>query len=115
MINIIKADGKTEKEFLAKLDSNDSVITKPDFRETLINLNKHPKLISSNNKIADITSKLNKQKETVFEVQGNNALKNNVEIIKSQKPTILSQVNTKAVKKPPMMREILRKLEVVQG
>ena len=50
---------------------------------------------------------MKQQNVTTPLTQGNTALKTN--------PSILSRVKNNHIKKPAMMREILRKLEVSQG
>ena len=96
-------------EFLAKLDNNDNPITRkePTFKDNIINLNKTPKLVSSDNKIANFSQKVQEKINSVTLTQGNTAIK--------AAPSKLSNVKSINMKKPPMMREILRKLEVNQG
>lgn len=91
-------------EFLAKLDSKETLTT-----NNVISLNKQPQLISSgDSKITSLVEKIQNKMQTSSLTQGNVALKNKVEY----KPSRLSEVKTVNMKKPPMMREILRKLEV---
>ena len=96
-------------EFLAKLGNNDNPITKTGvtFKDNLISLNKNPKLVSSDSKIADFSQKVQEKFDRVTMTQGNTVLK--------AAPSKLSHIKSINMKKPPMMREILRKLEVVQG
>lgn len=90
-------------EFLAKLDNNEV----PVLKDNLISINKHPKLTTSTEgKIASLLSKKAEQLQT----QGNVALQSN-----AIKETRLSQIKNSNLKKPPMMKEILRKLEAPQG
>ena len=80
-------------EFLAKLDSQETFAPK----NNVISLNKHPELMS---KPENLTQN--------FQIQGNAALK---PVYKTR----LSQVKNVGLKKPPVMREILRKLEITKG
>ena len=102
---LIAAD--TERtEFLAKLDNN-----KPaDIGNNLVRLNKNSKLMPENSKIAEISEKLKQKNSTKFVTQGNAALKTISQPLTETK--LLSKVKNINMKKPPMMRAILNKLEV---
>ena len=95
-------------EFLAKLDSNENILNQgTTIQDNVVQLNRNSELVSSNNKIAEFQQRVKKQKVSTPLTQGNTALKTN--------PSILSRVKSNHIKKPAMMREILRKLEVPQG
>lgn len=100
---LIAAD--TERtEFLAKLDNNENT----DVNSNLVHLNKTPKLISGHeDKITEISKKL-RQKQNQSAIQGNVALKT---VPQTYTQTRLSKVKNINMKKPPMMRAILNKLE----
>ncbi len=119
-------------EFLAKLDDNTQISAQKTTQNPIqtnnnvITLNKHPELFSKqenkfdvhsdkiSEKVTSILKNIEKRKETVKTIQtkGNTAL--NIEP-KQYGETKLSHIKSINMKKQPMMRSILNKLEVAQG
>ena len=95
-------------EFLAKLDETESISNSGN----VIKLNQTPVLVSKpESKVTSILSKVEKFQKA-FQSQGNVALKPTQT---QYQETKLSHIKNISMKKPPIMKEILRKLEVSQG
>ena len=104
---LIAAD--TERtEFLAKLDNSEE---KPE-NDNIIKFNQKPELLAKQNNLSQFSEKLQEKIRKVQLTQGNVALKTQPATFQT---TRLSQVKSINMKKPPIMREILRKLEVKNG
>lgn len=95
-------------EFLAKLDSNEVYKN----NDNLIKLNQRPALLSSSqNNVTSILSKVEK-KQASYLTNGNVALN---PMSREYGKTKLGQIKNINMKKPPVMKEILRKLEISKG
>ena len=117
-LHVVKVNGQKfliaadleRTEFLAKLDCESHEQT--PIQNNIIKFNKHPQLFSGQeNKVASLLKRV-EEKQNSFPTQGNAAL--NIST-KPQIETKLSHIKNINMKKPPMMREILRKLEIPQG
>ena len=100
---LIAAD--TERtEFLAKLDNSENAGD-----NKIVNFQQKPQGIIKGGNISQFSEKLQEKIKNIQLVHGNVALKSQPQ---NYPKTRLSEVKNKNVKKAPIMREILRKLEV---
>lgn len=112
-LHVVKVNGEkfliaadTERtEFLAKLEAKET----PFEKDNIIQLNKNSGLLSSDKKITKINTKLDERLNKTLITRGNNAIEIKE---KGHQITRLNQIKNINLKKPPMMREILRKLEI---